>query len=446
MQFLIYPIAVAFVLGIMVLVHEFGHYAVAKLCGVRVEVFSIGFGKRLFGFRRGDTDYRLSLLPLGGYVKMSGENPMDARNGDPGEFMSHPRWQRFLIAIAGPAMNILLAVALLTGVDMVHYSHDLYLDQPTKIGAVLENSSAEKAGLKEGDVITRLDNLKNPNWEDTLYKIMLSPGQPLNLTFRRGTQEIHSQLVPDVIGPNRIGQAAIVPFEQVSVAQADENLPAYKAGIRAGDEILAINNVACHSLASIRRDLQEAKGKAVDVAVLRHGQELHFTVTPFLSDNGDGDKSYHLGFTPATPQHVDKLPLPQAFRRSIEQNEKFSMLIFELVKKMAERKVSMRQMDGPIGIMKASGDAARQHGWTPLLSLMAAISLNLGIFNLFPIPILDGGVILLLFIEGLMRRDINLQLKERIYQAAFVFLLLFAAIVIFNDIAKSLPALGRLLP
>ncbi len=446
MQFLIYPTAVAFVLGVMVLVHEFGHYAVAKLCGVRVEVFSIGFGKRLLGFRRGDTDYRVSLLPLGGYVKMSGENPMDARSGDPGEFMSHPRWQRFLIAIAGPAMNIMLAVVLLTGVNMVHYTHDLYLDQPTKIGAVLENSSAEKSGLKVGDVVTQLDNLKDPNWEDALYKIMLSPGQPLNVTARRGDQEIHTQIVPDVVGPNRIGQAGIVPYEQVSVAQADENLPAYKAGIRAGDEILAINNVACHSLAAIRHDLQEAQGKTVDVTVLRKGQELHFNVTPYLADAGDGEKSYHLGFAPATPQHVDKLPLPQAFRRSIEQNEKFSLLIFELVKKMAERKISMRQMDGPIGIMKASGDAARQHGWIPLLSLMAAISLNLGIFNLFPIPILDGGVILLLFIEGLMRRDINIQLKERIYQAAFVFLLLFAAIVIFNDIAKSLPGLSRLLP
>src|SRR5919201_1749210 len=147
-------VAVLLVLGTLVIVHEFGHYAAAKLFGVRVEVFSVGFGKRLFGFRRGDTDYRLSVLPLGGYVKMAGENPMEARTGDPGEFMSHPRWQRFLIAIAGPAMNILLAVGLLTGVYMVHYVHDIYLDQPTQIGWVLNNSSAEKAGLREGDVVT----------------------------------------------------------------------------------------------------------------------------------------------------------------------------------------------------------------------------------------------------------------------------------------------------
>src|ERR1700758_514909 len=170
-NFLTAVISVAFVLGVMILVHEFGHYAVAKLCGVRVDVFSLGFGKRLIGFRRGDTDYRISLLPLGGYVKMAGENPMEARTGDPGEFMSHPRWQRLLIAVAGPTMNILLAVGIVTGVFMVHYSHDWYLDQPTRAGWVDDNSPGAKAGLKPGDLITRIDSTANPLWEDTKAKI-----------------------------------------------------------------------------------------------------------------------------------------------------------------------------------------------------------------------------------------------------------------------------------
>src|SRR4030088_1844573 len=122
-EFLISLVAVVAVLGFMILIHEFGHYAVAKWLGERGEVFSIGFGKRLFGFRKGETDYRINAIPLGGYVKMSGENPMDQRTGDPGEFLSHPRWHRFLTAIAGPSMNILLAIALLTGVYMVHYEY-----------------------------------------------------------------------------------------------------------------------------------------------------------------------------------------------------------------------------------------------------------------------------------------------------------------------------------
>src|SRR6185312_2487866 len=154
-SFLIAVVSMAVVLGIMILVHEFGHYAAAKMCGVRVDVFSIGFGKRLVGFRRGDTDYRLSALPLGGYVKMAGENPLESRSGAPDEFMSHPRWQRFIIAIAGPAMNILLAIGLLTGVYMVHYEHPVYLDQPAVIGWVLENSPAAKADIQAGDKITR---------------------------------------------------------------------------------------------------------------------------------------------------------------------------------------------------------------------------------------------------------------------------------------------------
>src|SRR5258707_8205799 len=156
--------SVIFVLGVLVFVHEFGHYAVAKLCGVRVEVFSLGFGKRLIGFRKGDTDYRISLLPIGGYVKMAGENPMEDRTGDPGEFMSHPRWQRFLVAIAGPAMNVLLAIAVLTGVYMNHFERPLFLDKPVDIGSVVPNSSAEKAGLRSGDRIVEAQGLQNPTW------------------------------------------------------------------------------------------------------------------------------------------------------------------------------------------------------------------------------------------------------------------------------------------
>src|SRR5215471_20392404 len=156
-------------LGILILVHEFGHYAAAKLCGVRVEVFSIGFGKRLLGFRKGDTDYRVSLLPLGGYVKMAGENPLESHTGAPDEFTSHPRWQRFVIAAAGPAMNILLAIGLLTGVNMVHYEHPVYLEQPALIGWVVENSAAEKAGVHAGDRIVRIDGWQNPTWEDVVF-------------------------------------------------------------------------------------------------------------------------------------------------------------------------------------------------------------------------------------------------------------------------------------
>src|SRR5208337_3540803 len=167
------------VLAIMIVLHELGHFAAAKWFGVRVDVFSIGFGKRLAGFRRGETDYRISALPLGGYVKMAGENPLESRSGAPEEFMSHPRWQRFVIALAGPAMNIILAVTLLTGIFMVHYEHPVFLDEPAVVGWVQENSPAGKAGIEQGDRIVRIDGVQNPTWEDVMLKVMINSRQPL---------------------------------------------------------------------------------------------------------------------------------------------------------------------------------------------------------------------------------------------------------------------------
>src|SRR5229473_6758551 len=209
---IIYVAAVAFVLGVLVFVHEFGHYAVAKLCGVRVEVFSLGFGKRLWGFRRGDTDYRISVLPLGGYVKMSGENPMEDRTGDAGEFMSHPRWQRFLIAIAGPAMNILLALAVLTGVYMNHFERPLYLDQPADIGSVVPNSPAEKAGIRSGDRIIQAQSLQNPTWAQLEPKVYMSANQEMEITVQRNGQTIPIKLTPEAVGKEKAGDAGIWPI------------------------------------------------------------------------------------------------------------------------------------------------------------------------------------------------------------------------------------------
>src|SRR6516165_10227321 len=182
-HFLISVVAMAAVLGIMILIHEWGHYAAAKFFKVRVEVFSIGFGKRLLGFRRGETDYRISAIPLGGYVKMSGENPMDERTDDPGEFLSHPRWQRFVIAIAGPFMNVVLAVGLLTVVYMVHYEYPAFVDQPGVIAYVKPGSPAAQANLQIGDRITRIGGVENPTWEAIGLKVMLSPNEQLPITI-----------------------------------------------------------------------------------------------------------------------------------------------------------------------------------------------------------------------------------------------------------------------
>jgi regulator of sigma E protease len=445
--FFIAVLAVAVVLGFMILIHEFGHYAVAKLLGVRVEVFSIGFGKRLLGFRRGDTDYRIAAIPLGGYVKMSGENPMDERTGDPGEFLSHPRWHRFLIAIAGPSMNILLAVGLLTFVYMVHYEYPAVLDEPAVIGWVLPDTPAAKAGIQIGDRIAHLDGIENPTWREVDPKEALSPNQPLDVTIERGGKYYEKIIVPEAYGVNQMGSAGWVPKEpSVTVTDLEPGLPAEKAGMQIGDEILAVDGQPIPALQAMIETLKLTQGKPIEITVRRSGLQKTFTVQPVLTDiPGLQEKRYRVGIG-ATQMKVSALPFAAAFRKSIEQNKEGSLLILELVQKMIQRKISIRTIEGPIGIGRAAGEAATEKGWTPLMALTAAISLNLGIFNLLPIPILDGGVILLLFVESLMRRDISLQIKERIYQAAFVFLVLFAVMVIYNDLAKTLPGIMQRLP
>ena len=433
------------VLGFMILIHEFGHYAAAKYFGVRVEVFSIGFGKRLLGFTKGGTDYRISAVPLGGYVKMSGENPMDDRTGDPGEFLSHPRWQRFIVALAGPAMNIMLAVALLTGVYMVRYEYPADLDEPAVVGWVNPNTPAEKAGVQPGDKIVRVDEISNPTWEQVRVKDALSPNQPLKYDIERAGKVTEKVLVPEPYGPNQYGDMGWVPQEpSTTLTLVEPGMPAAKAGIRVGDQILTANGQDIPQLGVLIQMLSRTKNQPLNLVVLRDGQKLNFTVTPTLAPAGaTQEPAYRIGIA-SVPTKVVKLNFSEALGRSLSDNKKSSFLILELLQKMVQRKVSMRQVDGPIGIGSAVGAAAREEGWTPLLLITAAISLNLGIMNLLPIPILDGGVILLLFIESIMQKEISLPIKERIYQAAFVFLVLFAVMVIYNDLVKTLPGLTRM--
>jgi regulator of sigma E protease len=435
----------AIVLGFMILIHEFGHYAAAKYFGVRVEVFSIGFGKRLLGFRKGDTDYRIAAIPLGGYVKMSGENPMDDRTGDPGEFLSHPRWQRFIIALAGPAMNIMLAITLLTGVYMVHYEYAAVLDEPTVVGWVPPNTPAEKAGIQTGDKIVRVEDVENPNWEQVDIKAALSPNQPLKFGIERDGKVVEKVLVPEPFGPNQYGDIGWVPKEpNVTLTVVEPGMPADKAGIKLGDQILSANGQDITAVQQLIQMLNHTKDQPLQLVVLRNGQKLNFTVKPTLA-SGDSAQElrYRIGVA-SFPTKVVQLPFPEAVTRSVSYCERNSFLILELLQKMVQRKVSLRQVDGPIGIGSAVGEAAREEGWTPLLRITALISLNLGIMNLLPIPILDGGVILLLLIESLMQKEISLPVKERIYQAAFVFLVLFAVMVIYNDLVKTLPGLTRM--
>jgi regulator of sigma E protease len=433
------------VLGVMVLVHEFGHYAAAKLLGVRVEVFSIGFGRRLVGFRYGDTDYRLSLLPLGGYVKMTGVSPVEMpeerpanQPPDPAEFLSHPRWHRLIIAVAGPVANLALAVALLAVVFAIPHAIPYGLYRPAVVGWISPGSAAEQAGVKEGDRILQIGDQEAPNWLDVQNKVMINPNQPLPLRVQREGKELALTLNPKVEGKQQSGDAGWQPQQPFEVTAVEPEMPGALAGLQVGDRILAVDGEPIHATGAMQAYLQTSKEKPVKVDLLRKGQPVSLTIVPKLVKNEGRPPGYRIGFI-SEPSEVETLPLTAAFSRSVEECRKLSGLLFNLIGKMVQQKVSVRQLSGPIEIVRVSGETVHYRGANGIMELMALISLQLGIFNLLPVPILDGGLIAMLLVESAMRRDINEAIKVRLYQAAFVCLVLFAGMVIFNDVVKMIP-------
>jgi regulator of sigma E protease len=442
------------VLGIMVLVHEFGHFAVAKLCGIRVEVFSIGFGKRLFGFKRGDTMYQIAAIPLGGYVKMAGDNPGEAPTGDPGEFNAHPRWQRILVALAGPFANLILALCLMTAVSMLHNEVEDYLDGSAQTDYIPAKTPAAATGIHPGDTIVHFDTVENPTWQDVFTRAGLNLNQTVSFSYIHDGQRINTKIfvenkgTPDDFAPDKLGLIPKIQNTpvQVSSLAGEENLPAARAGMQPGDKIESIDGLHLHSVVALLAYLQETAGKPVSLIINRNGATIPINLTPILGDAGDGTRYYQLGFHPVNPPvKVQRLPFDKAVAASWKFNKKAALLITEVLQRMFTRQVSVRSLSGPIGIGTQIHQAVEMPGWMPIISLMSYISINLAIFNLLPIPILDGGMILFLLIESIMRRDLNQQVKERVYQVAFVCLIVFAAMVIFNDLTK-LPFFTKLKP
>jgi regulator of sigma E protease len=330
---------------------------------------------------------------------------------------------------------------------MVHYEYPVYLDKPAVLDGVKPGSAAAQAGLQSGDRIVKVDGIVNPTWEQLEPRVWLSPNQPLTVTVQRGDRVFDQTIVPKAVTSSEVGSAGWFPEDAVIVGRVEAGLPAALTGIKENDKITALNGQPVHSLESVIESLQRTKAEPVELTVVRDAQTLHFKMSPVLSKTEDPkEERYRLGFSNKGEIKVTTLPFGKALQLSLQRNKQYSMMILELAQKLVQRKISLRAVSGPIGIAQEAGYAAQQKGWTPLMELTAGISLNLGIFNLLPIPILDGGVILFLLIEGLMRRDISMNIKERVYQAAFVFLVLFAVMVIYNDLMKTIPGLADRLP
>lgn len=423
------------VLGFMIFVHELGHFLAAKKFGVRVLVFSLGFGKRLIGFERGGTDYRISALPLGGYVRMAGEDPTVPSQNDPGEFFAHPRWQRFIIAIMGPAMNVLTAVLLLAGLYKVHFPKPAYEEQPARVGDVEPGSPAARAGFQPDDLIVRLDGLQNPKWEDLDIKVVTAAGESIAVEVNRSGKILHLDLNPGAADATQIGFSGLSPCVPSLLGDVAQDRPAARAGLQSGDRVLAVNGRSIACWQDLSTGIQAAQGQPVALTVQRQERQLTLTVQPVLEQSGK-TRRWMIGVALRNDMIVRQLSWSQAFRTSIDDNVRSSMATFEVLGKILQRRMSARTLSGPIGIAQISGQAYRE-GLPDLLILVAFISLQLGIFNLLPIPILDGGTILMLGIEGVMRRDLSLKVKERVFQVGMVFLLLLAAFVMYNDLLKT---------
>ena len=429
-------VVVVLVLGLMIFVHELGHFLAAKFYGVRVLVFSLGFGKRLLHLTRGDTDYRISALPFGGYVKMAGDDPSADRQGDPGEFLAKPRWQRFVVVVMGPIMNILLALLLLTCLYKFHFQKPSYEEQPARVGDVEADSPASQIGLTPGDLMVRLDGLQNPKWEDVEIKILTTVGEAMPLEVGRDGKTLNMTLTPRAEGPSRVGYAGLYPYAPGVVDKVEPGLPASHAGLLAGDQIVGIDGRKILYWPRVFYLLQSGKGKPVELSILRDGREFQATLTPVLTDVM-GEKRWRIGVSFHNDMVVRQLPWGAAISASLQDNLRNCLAWFDVMGKILTRRLSTRSLAGPIGIAQLSGEAYRA-GLSELIMLVCFISLNLGLFNLLPIPVLDGGVILLLLIEGLIRHDLSVQVKERFVQVGFLFLLLLVVFLMCNDIVKTL--------
>jgi regulator of sigma E protease len=443
--------AFALILGGMIVIHEFGHFMVAKFFGIRVEIFSVGFGKRLWGFRKGDTDYRLSLIPLGGYVKMSGENLDEQATGAAYEFMSKPKWQRFCVAVAGPAMNILTALAIPAVMAMISFQYFAFMNQPAVVDAVDYESPAERAGIQRGDLILKLDGIENPTWRDIKENVAVNPGQDLTVTIKRGDEV--KQLNLRVEGRDgedgQLGYAGLNPdpgdSARIVVSGVVSGRPAAEAGLRAGDQILAVNgnpiDQSYAGIAEMMRTIRGVNGQPVRLTARRQdGSTEEVQATPKMDDG-----SWRLGFYPEVLDVAvvkTRLPFFQAISHSVDENRRIVQLTFKALGQVfAGRRKASETVAGPIQIARFAGQAASQ-GPASVFHLTSFLSLNLGLVNLLPIPVLDGGMIFMLLLEsvlGLFGLPLTLRIKERMMQVGLVMLFLLMGFVIFNDVSKLLP-------
>ncbi len=444
-------LAFIFILGAAVVLHEFGHFIVAKLFKIRVETFSAGFGPRLFGIKWGHTDYRISAIPLGGYVKLGGDESNAPIEGEgaadiPAEerFDLRPRWQRVLVAIAGPVMNVITALAIPPAAALMY---GVPATPAPVVSSIASGGGAEAAGLKRGDKILSFNGIENPKWDTIRGDALLSPGEPLSVVVERNGERIPLTIRPVLRtedGEN-VGVLDFLPdYGNVPVVLRDvtANSPASEAGLQPGDQIMTIGGQPVHSAEQVTQYVSEHKGQPITLTIRRDGRQMDVTATArTLSDGKE-----RLGITPAEDVPLIRVGLAGAASYAVGSNLEILRLTGKALGQFFTGQRSARNtLSGPVGIYKAASTSVERFGWGGLFTTLAFLSLNLGVFNLLPIPVLDGGAIFLLLIEGVLAMiglTLSMRVRERIQQVGFVFVILLMVFVITNDILKQ-TSIGR---
>jgi regulator of sigma E protease len=424
-------LAFLFVLGVLIFVHELGHFLMARRIGVRVLTFSLGFGPKLISVKRGDTEYCISAVPLGGYVKMAGENPEDNRTGAPDEFLSKGKWQRFQVLIMGPVMNLVLAIVVMAVVYLQGAQVPLYEQQPVVIGTFSENSVGQKAGLQIGDQVVAIDGKPIDNWDQFAIAIVTKAKREVTLSVVRNGKPLQVAVVPEGHGKYEMGDIGVQPLVHPEVAELNPNQPGAEAGLRRGDVVLAAGGQQNITYDQLITAIRGSENKPLPLTIKRGDTIQQIPVTPRKIGDVVMIGAQLRQFETRT---VDPGPL-QAMKLSLDKNWEWAKLIVQTLVGLFTRETSVKQLMGPVAIADLSGSAA-QAGWIELFSLMAMISLNLGLLNLMPIPVLDGGHIFILALEGLARRDFSMKVKEKMLLAGFVLLLMLMVTVIYNDLMR----------
>ncbi len=403
----------------------------ARYHGVKVLTFSLGFGPKLLKWTRGNTEYCISGVPLGGYVKLAGESVEDDRTGAPDEFMSQSKWVRFQVYVMGPVMNIALALILTTIVLFNGADVPLYRSQPPVIGMLAAGSAAEKAGLQVNDRIVSIAGKATPTWDDVDMTVLPKAGREIAIVVDRGGQTVSTTITPASLTKYEMGDIGVGPQVRPQIAVLTPNGPAEKGGLKAGDVFVAVNGERGLSQPKVIERIRANPKKPVEFLIARSGAEQTITITP--NDNG-GVGQIGAQITPYETKRIEP-SFSQAIVMSGKQTWEQSTMILSTLKGLFTRDTPVKQLMGPVAIAELSGSAA-QLGWIPLFGLMSMISLNLGLLNLLPIPVLDGGHIAILAMEGVARRDFSIKVKERILFAGFAVIMLLMVTVIYNDVAR----------